>query len=161
MMNSYESLVDKISDNITVVEKKFKSKAKGLCKGNKIGISIELTSVEKRCVLAEELGHIKLTVGDITNLNNICNVKQEILARRWAHSVILPFNQLINASTSGVCTKYELIDYLDVTEEFFDEAINHYKQKYGHGVYINNYIIIFEPIFCIYDVSNSFIDAPL
>lgn len=38
-MNTYEQLLSSSDENITVIEKNFKSKAKGLCKGNKIGIS--------------------------------------------------------------------------------------------------------------------------
>lgn len=162
MITSYEELLIEYDNKVTIIEKKFKSKAKGLCKGNKIGISNELsTSVEKRCVLAEELGHIHLTVGDITNLNNVCNIKQEIIARRWGHSKILPLCKLTNAIKKGLCTKYELLEYLNVTEEFFDEAISHYKQKYGVSVNLKNYILILEPTFSIVNTPSSTEDTPL
>lgn len=162
MINSYEELLVEYDATVTVVEKSFKSEAKGLCKGNKIGISNKLaTSIEKRCVLAEELGHFHLTVGDITNLNKINNVKQEVVARRWAHKKILPLCELTDAVSLGINCKYELIDHLNVTEEFFNEAIEHYKQTYGTLVHINSHLIMFEPTFNVIDFTNSSIDAPL
>ena len=54
-MNRFEELVaDSEKDNIILVEKHFKSKALGLCKGNKIGLSKTLTTTaEKACIFAE------------------------------------------------------------------------------------------------------------
>ena len=52
-MDCYEELVDYAEQHgLEVIEKEFKSSAKGLCKGKKIGISKKIDStVEKRCVL--------------------------------------------------------------------------------------------------------------
>ena len=57
MCNYDELLYEANEKGLEIVEKYFKSDAKGLCKGNKIGIRKDLSSNEKACVLAEEIGH--------------------------------------------------------------------------------------------------------
>lgn len=55
-MCNYEQLLnDADIIGLEVVEKNFKSDAKGLCKGNKIGIRKNMSAAEKACVLAEEM----------------------------------------------------------------------------------------------------------
>lgn len=148
-MNVYEQLINEACmENIIVVEKQFKSSAKGLCKGNKIGISTSLKTIkEKRCILAEEIAHCKLTVGNILNQTNTSNIKQEMIARRWAYEKLTGIVDLINAYESGVRDKFDLIEYLEITEEFLTEAIKYYRNKYGAFYEIDNYIIYFSPNF--------------
>lgn len=148
MMNKYEKLILEANKyEIEVIEKKFKSSAKGLCKGNKIGISSVIETIsEKRCVLAEEIGHCKKTVGNILDIAMIDNKKQELIARKWAYERLVGIVDIINAYNNGVRDKYELIEYLEVTEEFLNEAIEYYKCKYGIYYQIDNYLIYFEPL---------------
>ena len=64
-MCKYEELVQYAGTiGLTVIEKNFKSNAKGLCKGKKIGIRKNMSDAEKACVLAEEIGHYYTTAGD-------------------------------------------------------------------------------------------------
>lgn len=42
--------------------------------------------------------------------------------------------------------KNELAEFLNVTEDFLESAINHYKEKYGIYCKIDNYLIYFEPL---------------
>lgn len=139
-------LEEAFENNIKVKEIELKT-LDGLCYGNRIAINTRLkTDREKRCVLAEELGHYYLTVGDITDQTKIQNRKQELLARRWGYKKLIGIKQLINAYESGVRSKYELADYLDVTENFLEESLNYFQCKYGLYYEINNYIICFEPL---------------
>lgn len=145
-MDKFEALLAE-SEHIEVVEKNFKSKAKGLCKGNTIGLSKTLTTVaEKACVLAEELGHNKLTTGNIINQNKIENKKQELAARRWAYEKLIGLSGLFEAYKDNVKGLYNLADYFEVTPQFFQEAIDYYKLKYGPYKEIDTYILIFEPL---------------
>lgn len=65
-MNSFERLLEHTdTQHIRVLEKQFKSNAKGLIKGNKIAIRQDIPTVERASVLAEELGHYYTTVGNI------------------------------------------------------------------------------------------------
>lgn len=143
-MGYEELLIEADNLNITVKEKPLHA-VDGLCKGNKIAINNALSNREKFCVLAEELGHYKLTVGNITDLKNISNRKQEIKARRWGYEKIVGIMQIIEAFEKGARSKYELADYLNVSEYFLDDAILYYKQKYGVYFEIDNYLVYFEP----------------
>ena len=148
-MNSYEALLDECkSNNIQVIEKKFKSNACGLWKDNKIGISTKLTTIpEKNSILAEELGHYYTSYGNIVNLNDLRNVKQEKRARNWAYRKLVPLHKLIDVFNLRLKTRFEIADYMGVTEEFLDDAIKYYRQKYGTHFEIDDYIIYFEPTF--------------
>lgn len=150
-MNSYEELLDDIKqEGINVIELDLDTnKPCGKCVGNTIFINDRISSKEKFCVLAEELGHYKLTVGNITDLKNISNRKQEIKARRWGYEKIVGIMQIIEAFEKGARSKYELADYLNVSEYFLDDAILYYKQKYGVYFEIDNYLVYFEPTLAI------------
>lgn len=135
-MNKFEELlVESEQDNIIVVEKHFKSKALGLCKGNKIGLSKKLNTVaEKACIYAEEYhGHFKTTIGDITNLKDIRNAKQENIAHAKAIDRLCSISHIVAAVKAGCADRYEIAEYLTITDKFFDEAIEYHQRK--HGIY--------------------------
>lgn len=148
-MNSYERLVDECDkQNITVVEKKFKSNAKGLWKNNKIGISSNIETIkEKYCTLSEEYGHYKKTYGNILNQKDIKNKKQEIIARRWGYNKICGLDKIYSALLNGARNRYEIAEMLNVTDEFFEKAIKYLKLKYGCSTYFKGILFIFEPNF--------------
>lgn len=143
---NYEILLDKADkDNLKVKELSFTG-FKGLCKGDKIGISKYIeTSTEKACILAEELGHHHTTVGNILDLSQVQNRKQERQARNWAYNEMMGLCGLIKAYKHGCRECHEIAEYLDVTEEFLCDAIECYRDK--HGVYkiVGNHIIYFIP----------------
>lgn len=133
--------------NVEVVEMKFSKKIKGLYCNGIIAINSEIdTMVEKNCVLAEELGHHLLTVGDITDQNIITNRKQEKTARNWAYEKLVPVTKLISAYECGCKNRYEIADFLNVTEDFLEDAVKHYSEKYGLFKKVNGYAVYFEPL---------------
>lgn len=145
-MNAYEQLLSSSGENIIVVEKNFKSQAKGLCKGNKIGISKAIsTSTEKACILAEELGHHYTTVGNILDQSSVSNRKQELRARMWAYNKLIGLLGIVKSYEHGCRSLYDMAEYLEVTEEFLKDALERYRQKYGMYTVVDNYIIYFEP----------------
>lgn len=145
-MNAYEQLLSSSGENIIVVEKNFKSQAKGLCKGNKIGISKAIsTSTEKACILAEELGHYYTTVGNILDQSSVSNRKQELRARMWAYNKLIGLLGIVKSYEHGCRSLYDMAEYLEVTEEFLKDALERYRQKYGMYTVVDNYIIYFEP----------------
>ena len=145
-MNAYEQLLSSSDESIIVVEKNFKSQAKGLCKGNKIGISKGISTFsEKACVLAEELGHHYTTVGNILDQSSVSNRKQELRARMWAYNKLIGLMGIIKSYEHGCQSYHEMAEYLDVTEEFLRDALKRYHQKYGVCTTVDNYIIYFEP----------------
>lgn len=147
-MNNYEMLISEAAqEGISVREKTFKSKAKGLIKGNKIGISSAITSIaEKACVLAEEIGHHRTTVGNILNQSQIINRRQERRAREWAYDRLIPLKLIIEAHRARVTERHNIADFLGVTDEFLQLTIDRYTDKYGLFTAIDGHIIVFEPL---------------
>lgn len=151
MLNTYEKLlIDAEKENLTVIEKTFKSDAKGFCKGNKIGIQKDLTNKDKACTLAEEIGHTKLTVGNILDLNDLDNIKQEYKARLYSYNRLIGLKGLIDARLAGCENKHDTAEFLNVTEEFLNSALECYKSKYGVSIKVDNYTIFFEPNLLVY-----------
>jgi len=139
----YEKLLLEYTDKVEVYERNMR--LKGLYSDNVIAISSRLnSSTEKACILAEELGHHYTSAGDILDQTKLSNVKQEKRARSWAYERLIPLNRLIDACAAGCRNRYELAEYLEVTEEFLDEAIKRYKEKYGLFYTVNNYTIYFR-----------------
>lgn len=150
---NYENLLLE-ADTLNIIVKELPLQTDdGLCFGNRIAIDKKLeTTAEKACTLSEELGHFNKTVGDITNQSILTNKKQEILARRWGYSRLVRMEDLINAYKHGCRNRYEISEYLNVTEEFLDDTLNYYRQKHGLCVGIDNYIIYFEPTLGILEI---------
>ena len=145
-MNNYELLLDNASQKgLTVKEKPLKA-SDGRIKGKRIAIREDIdTAVQKACVLAEELGHHHTTVGDIIDLENPENRKQERHARFWAYNKQIGLRGLIRAYEQGCRSRHEIAEYLEVTEDFLQGAIECYRDKYGIGAVIENYYIMFIP----------------
>ncbi len=145
---TYENLLQEAYDeNIEVYEINFPGGIKGLYCDGFISINKKIkTSREKKCVLAEELGHYYTTIGRITDLKNVVNRKQERQAREWSFEMLVPLKSIIKASYAGCTNLFELSEYLDVTEEFLKDALQYYQNKYGLYKEVNNYCIHFNPL---------------
>ena len=134
--------------NVFVIENAdFSSSSDGLINGNVIGINKNIRTGKKRtCILAEELGHYYTSSGDIIDQSNVSNRKQEHRARFWAYLKLVSLHDIISAYEAGCRSVFEMSEYLDVTEEFFIEAMESYRSKYGICKIVGNYAIYFEPI---------------
>lgn len=145
---SYEKLlIEAEKEEIEIYENNHIGKLKGLYVDSTITISTNIpTEAERKCILAEEIGHYHTSYGDILDQSNIVNKKQERQARIWAYKKLIGITSLINAYKAGVKNRYELSEFLGVTEEFIEEAISYYKQLYGLYITIDNYVVYFEPL---------------
>ena len=147
-MNSFERLEDEArKDGIDVIQKKFRSRRiKGLYGDGIIGINDNVkTSAEKTCVLSEELGHHHTSVGNIIDMTSAANRKQERQARLWGYNKLIGLSGIVNAFRAGCQSRHEIADYLDVTEEYLQECIDCYREKYGVYTEVDNYMIYFIP----------------
>lgn len=146
-MNTYECLqAEACEDGIEVVDYTFESdRIKGLYCDGVVAIREDMTIPEKACALAEEMGHHHTSVGNVLDLEDISNRKQERQARLWAYNKQIGLRGLINAYDHGCQNKYELAEYLEVTDEFLTDCIECYRQKYGIGATVDNYYIMFIP----------------
>ena len=144
----YEKMLEEARlQNIFIIENyKFKSDCKGLIHNDVIGLSNKIkTNKERSCVLAEELGHYYINTGDILNPKDLNNSKQEHMGRMYAYNRLIGLMGIVKAYEAGCQNKYEIAEYLNVTEEFLSDAISAYKSKYGIYTTIDNYTIYFIP----------------
>lgn len=119
---------------------------KGIYIDGNIAINTSVNdSVEKTCVLAEELGHHYTSVGDIIDMENAQNRKQERQARLWAYNKLIGLRGIIDAYEAGCQSRYEIAEYLEVMEEYLADCIEAYRDKYGVGVEMDNFYIMFIP----------------
>ncbi|QRG70794.1 ImmA/IrrE family metallo-endopeptidase [Brevibacillus choshinensis] len=144
----YEALLAELDGQaVEVYEERMKQTIKGLYGENVIWINKSIpTTVEKACILAEELGHHFTTSGNIIDQQSIPNRKQEKLARSWAYNKLVPLSSIVQAHKKGIRNRHELAEYLGVTEDFLDSAINRYQEKHGISVSFGPYTICFEPL---------------
>ena len=145
-INTYEALLDEANDiGLTVKEKPLKYN-NGRIKGSRIAIRQDITTTaEKSCVLAEELGHYYTTVGDILDQSKPESRKQERQARLWAYNKQIGLIGLVRAFEHGCQNRFEIAEYLEVTEEFLEECIECYRNKYGICKQVDNYVVYFIP----------------
>ena len=88
-MNYEELLIEADNNNLITKEKPLLANA-GRIKGNRIAIKQDLpTQKEKACVLAEELGHFYTSTGNILDLTDTANLKQETRARLWSYNRLI------------------------------------------------------------------------
>lgn len=143
-MTYEELLIESDNNNLITKEKPLRAN-KGRIKGNRIAIKKDLTETEKKCVLAEELGHHYTAVGDITDQSSATNRKQEMLGRIMAYDRLIGLSGLVNVFKHHCQSVTDAAEYLGVTEEFFLDTVSYYKGKYGLHVTYENYVIYFEP----------------
>ena len=155
-MNYEQLLTAADQDGLTVKERPLQ-KHDGLIRGNRIAIRKSIdTQAEKSCVLAEELGHHYTTTGNILEqASDVMNRKQEYRARLYGYNLRVGLIGIIKSYEARCRNLHEMAEYLDVTEEYLEEAIDCYKAKYGLYVSVDNYIIYFEPSVVIKIISTE------
>lgn len=157
-MDSYENIIDQAHKaGMDVVEHSFRNDTiKGLyCDGTAaINKNIE-TTVEKACVAAEELGHHLTSAGNILNPSDVGSRKQEFRARMHAYNNMIGLIGIITAYEHGCRNTYEMADYLNVTEEFLNDALDAYRSKYGVCTTVDNYVIYFIPALIVMKICEN------
>jgi hypothetical protein len=143
---NYETLLEEADSQYLVVKEKPLRAHNGRIKGNRIAIKNDIPTTQKACVLAEELGHHYTTVGNILDQSKVENRKQERRARLWAYKRAFDLVDLVSAYKHGCRNRYEIAEYLEVTEQFLQEALDTYKEKYGIYTKIDRYVVYFEPL---------------
>ena len=146
-MNKFEKLEDvAYQDDVDVLNYRFESNnIKGLYCDGVIAIREDMTIPEKTCALAEELGHHETSVGNILDMTSAVNRKQERQARLHGYNRLIGLIGLVRAFEHGCQNRFEIAEYLEVTEEFLEECIECYRNKYGICKQVDNYVVYFEP----------------
>lgn len=143
---NYDALLDEAHQEGLIVKEKPLKYNNGRIKGKRIAIRQDIeTNTEKTCVLAEELGHHHTSVGNILDMNDVRNRKQEHQARLWGYNKLIGLSGIIRTFRAGCQNQHEIAEFLDVTEEYLQECIDCYRDKYGVYTIVDNYIIYFIP----------------
>lgn len=148
-MTGYEKLLADADQENVIVTDQFDlsdTRFKGLYCDGTIAIKDDMTELEKKCVLAEELGHHYTSVGNILDQTDTSNRKQERRARIWAYCKLLSLDDLIDSYKCGCTNRYEIADHLNVTEEFLIDCLAYYREKYGLYTKHKNYVVYFDPL---------------
>lgn len=151
-MTTYDDLLIEADSNNLITKEKPLRGNKGRIKGNRIAIKKDLTETEKKCVLAEELGHHYTAVGDILDQSTVENRKQEMRGRILAYNKLVGLRGIVDAYLHHCQNLSDTAEYLEVTEEFLVDSITYYKTKYGIYTQIDNYIVIFEPTIAVIEL---------
>lgn len=144
----YEKLLlEADEEKLDVTEEKMLPRNKGFYGDGVIWINRHIpTFTEKGCVLAEELGHYHTSDGEIIDLSEFGNRKQELRARFWAYERLVPLEKLVQAQKEGIRNHFELANYLGVTEDFLKEALKRHKEKHGLFTLVNGIALFFDPL---------------
>lgn len=144
----YDELLQEIEEeNLEVISAPLAGELKGLYIDDLIVINSGIeTTVEKVCILAEELGHYYTSVGDILDLSKVENRQQENRARRWAVKRLISLDDFIRAFDNGVRNSHELAEFLGITEEFLQIALDHFRRYHGYSCSRGDYLICFDPL---------------
>ena len=123
-MNYEELLVTADKAGLKVREKTL-SEQNGLIRGRRIAIRKNLTTqTEKSCVLAEELGHYFTSHGNILDMDEVKNRKQELRARLYGYDMQIGLLGIIECYKHHCRSLYEMAEYLQVTEEYLTKRWN-------------------------------------
>ncbi|MCY8842433.1 ImmA/IrrE family metallo-endopeptidase [Bacillus atrophaeus] len=139
-------LVEAYHHRIEVVERFMPTKLKGLYSSSIICINRKQSLIEKGCTLAEELGHHFTSYGEILDLKRLDSRKQEKRARNWAYKKLVPLTKIIEAHKAGIKSRYELAEFLNVTEVFLEEALKRNIEEYGLYKKVNGLTVCFQPL---------------
>jgi len=123
-MTRFEELLSEYSNDLDI--KECDMRTEGLYGDSCIWIDKKQTQSRKVCILAEEIGHHKLTVGNILDQSDLSNAKQEHKARKWAYKKLIPFSSILHALKNGHIAPYEMADYIGVDERFLRECLVYY-----------------------------------
>lgn len=151
-MTTYDDLLIEADNNNLITKEKPLRGNKGRIKGNRIAIKKDLTETEKKCVLAEELGHHYTAVGDILDQSTVENRKQEMRGRIVAYNKLVGLRGIVDAYLHHCQNLAEAAEYLGVTEEFLSDSITYYKNKYGVFATVDNYTVVFEPTIAVIEL---------
>ena len=102
------------------------------------------TSSERAAVLAEELGHHHTTPVNLFTAPAPLQALYERRAAAWAANALVPLSSIVAAWRSGVRSRWELAEYLGVTEEFTIRALELHRARCGLSALVDGHLITFD-----------------
>ncbi|MGX6994061.1 hypothetical protein CBF34_07200 [Vagococcus penaei] len=143
-MQNSESLMLEHDYLAYVFDRYMPSKQKGLYIDNTIYLNAGQSEKELYATVAEEIAHHLTSYGDIINQEVADARRQEKKARYVASLMTVSLGDLITCYQQGLVYDWECADYLGVTREAFNSAIELYKEKMGIKFKFKGYLFSFE-----------------
>jgi len=121
--NTLFSIAEK--ENIDIFDYSFNDNINGVFveQLRAIGLKPVLNDIERKCTLAEELGHYycnatyPLSCTDKTLID-----KAEYRAKKWSAKYLISPSDIQRAKLCGLKQKWEIADFLGVTEDVIERA---------------------------------------
>ena len=123
-MTRYEELLSEYEEVLDIEERSMI--CDGLYCDRIVWINKKLPEARRTCILAEEIGHYETSSGNILDLKDMNNARQELRARKWAYEKIIPFGDVLRAAQAGCQNTWEFAEHLNVDEEFMAACLRHY-----------------------------------
>ena len=79
------------------------------------------------------------------DVHDVGNRQQEMDARLWGYNRLIGLRGIIKAYEHHCQNRYEMAEYLDVPEDYLEQALACYQNKYGIYTIVDNYAIYFVP----------------
>ena len=135
---TYDELTIEYENEVDIFEHPIQSECekigihgvKGLYKNNCIAIDSYISEREKKCTLAEELGHHYTTSGNILDMRYPNNRKQERHAREWGANKLINYEDFLKACNM-YDNIYQIAEELDVTYEVVETYYGYLYRKYA------------------------------
>ncbi len=133
-------------ENIEIIEKKMTGNNRGFYADNVMMLDSRMSRKSKKGKAFEELGHHFTSAGDIIDLKNKNNAKQEYKARAWGYEHHVSISDLVQCLLKAGDDIDYFLELLDVEPEDFLCVIKHYISKYGNYYKYDSYILVFNPL---------------
>lgn len=142
----YEAMLTVAEERGLTVKEKDLWSYDGLIRGKNVAIRHGIqTSAEKAAVLAEEVAHDMVSVGNIINYSDGNNWKQEVKARTVGYDLMIGLDGIIHAHEAGCQNEYDIAEHLGCPVGYLREAIERYREIYGISRRHGDYTVFFEP----------------
>ncbi|MDV0429505.1 hypothetical protein RXV91_01240 [Lactiplantibacillus sp. DA1] len=130
-MDKIEQLMAKYPD-INFYFEPMPIKLGGIAIENQVTINSKKSKTEQFQWLLEEIGHVKTSVGDISDYDSLSNMKQEHEARTWGFKQQMTRSQLDKLRKCYAENDYELADDLGIQVDYLHEVGQSYGLHYKH-----------------------------
>lgn len=92
------------------------------------------------------MGHYETVAGNILDLSDPWNRKQEQWGRAWSYDRLIGLSGIVKAVKAGCRNCYEAAELLDVLEAVLRDALGHYRSRYDRSTTWDRYVIFFDPV---------------
>ncbi|MCO6017446.1 hypothetical protein CKN86_11960 [Carnobacterium divergens] len=142
-MNRLEKIVDDNQHLDFKFNTSMNSKHGAFIYGNNVYVNSKRGYKQNIADIAEEVGHDKTSVGDLSCLNTIEKCQQEARARQWGYRYLVPLDDLIVCYKLGLREYWEVAEFLEIPPAYLWETINYYRDTKGLVFYYKDCQFVF------------------